>query len=327
MRRKSKVPTGPISKANTNSAARLDDYTWQETRVRRRLLRIDLLRPGDVILSTEKAVGSQAIALLSNHIGKTHRFSHAMLVQNDSRLFEAVDHGLISRSLYVSNAGTVGGRLVLVQDVSGYSAFEVWRHPALENLEVDRLNPMLQPLLREYRSKEYPPADCLAKAAARLAPARTVVALALKAWDRADKDWKPPETPGPFCSMLVAAVLDSLLQKLFGDGPDAPRTFSPRREPVTVSPNSLASESCLTRVKAATSVGLPDFVNQPEVAQKINRALFPSYRGDMSLSEAIELEKREQATLVKGTAGAASARRRVNAILEQWWLDRLSRII
>jgi hypothetical protein len=231
-----------------------------------KFLRCDLLRPADVILSVSASKEGTMISTMSHELGTDAWFSHAAIVIDKCLLFEAVDDGLIYSRLPVCLAGSVWPETVILHDVSHLKDVQVLRHPALQSVDPEPLQNRLLDMVQKLHGMEYPNRSRLAKAAAVTSVGRAVAAIGLTSIDkykRLTNAERTPVIPGPFCSMLVAILLQAL-------APKHP-LFNPKRAAVEVSPNSLQTESCLIPVKHAIVPDVPGLRNNPNFVDNLNR--------------------------------------------------------
>ena len=253
-----------------------------------RYLRCDRLRSGDVILFESSGMEGKLISTSTHIVGTDYWFSHAAIVLYKGVMLEAVDDGLMQTPLEICKAGDMGRTIVPLHDVSKYESVGVFRHPALENENEEKLTYRLLDFAQPLFFLEYPSRTTLARAASASFLGRAVATAGLWVMDKKGQLSKrnkeqPPVVPGPFCSMLVAILLNDLT-------PQNP-LFAPPRDPADVNPNSLAAESCLRPVPGAVVGDMPDLINNPEFVDGFNGVTIPGYTNVESLAKTLQAHR------------------------------------
>jgi hypothetical protein len=206
------------------------------------LLRQDLVRSGDVLLTYGRGSESKTIAAVTSG-----EFSHAAVFISPLDLLESFDLVAHSSIDPVGQAVIQGKRVFLARLPHDPLRATLWRHPSADAVSRERFAKAYSRLLEEQLGMDYPPRDRLVHLAQ--------VPTFLK--DRLKKHYHgraQTPIPGDFCSQLVARFYEYLKVPLFDD----------RRGPDKVSPNHLA-ECKLTQVAGAI-LGLrdvPGFKPQP----------------------------------------------------------------
>lgn len=200
-----------------------------------RYLRVDLLFPGDVILSTSAAKVSRGI-----RVATRGRYSHAALVINQRIWLEALEDAVavtpisIDRVIIDRESPIGEGWL---RDVSASPALDVYRHPAHAHFrspsdpEAWVLSNRLNFLSLSETLTEYPDVRSVLRAVVGRIVDLPGVRHLLDAINTAHRgEGAGTLVPGKFCSQLVAAIYGGIEVPLFK------RSRSPGR----VSPNALA---------------------------------------------------------------------------------------
>jgi hypothetical protein len=129
-------------------------------KTRSRVLRTDLLRCGDVILTRARGKEPRKIAGFS--LG---RYSHAAFCLGSVFRLESDDNGIGVIASKLHECGYENDELVLLEDVSDFDAITVLRHPEfptrIESVDSD---PVFYEVINESLGKEYPPLSALAQA-------------------------------------------------------------------------------------------------------------------------------------------------------------------
>jgi len=200
-------------------------------------VRLDALRPGDVILCAGKSVDSKAIIAATNY-GSPHRvFSHAAIVLDRHIWFESNDFGIGPIMVPIVKIERHEAERWRLADISGFDRFAVFRHPHLPtNLDRIELFDLLESLTSPYAGSEYPTLSRLKDATKHLSgfPEFKRGLLAFIDWYQSEGE--EVIIPGPFCSELVALIYDQLAAttKL------PVSLFKQTRKPSFTSPNDLA---------------------------------------------------------------------------------------
>jgi hypothetical protein len=221
------------------------------------VLKADVVRAGDVLLTRGRGLGSAAIAALSGGPGLASAaiavmmrglFSHAAIwlprVTGTAaltgifglELFESEDSGVGETSLTKAYFTTRHGMQELGMLISDAAAVALFRHPMIEKLEPRLLEDAANRLREKEQYLGYSELDRLAQAANRMPLLKPYITSFLRSQDNRDVTL----VPGSFCSELVAKYFDELGLAL----------FEPRRAPETVAPNDLR-DSLLKEVKGA----------------------------------------------------------------------------
>lgn len=199
-------------------------------------VRLNALRPGDVILSTGKSLDSRAI-VAATHYGSPHRiFSHAAIALTDNIWFESNDVGVHPFMMPIAKVEEHGNERWRLADICESSEFAVFRHPSLPaNLDPRWLFDTLEKITAPYGGMQYPSLSELKNATKLLSgfPAFKARLLAMIDWYQS----KGEEIiyPGPFCSELVSLIYEQLA----ADTKLPLSLFRQPRAPSFTSPNDL----------------------------------------------------------------------------------------
>jgi hypothetical protein len=131
-----------------------------KVKTRPRVLRTDLLRSGDVILTRGRGKAPRKIAGFS--LG---RYSHAAFCLGSVFRLESDDNGIGVIASKLHECGYENDELVLLEDVSEFDAITVLRHPEFPTkIESVGSDPVFYEVINESLGKEYPPLSALAQA-------------------------------------------------------------------------------------------------------------------------------------------------------------------
>lgn len=230
----------------------------------RRMVRTDLLRPGDVLLSKRRHWFSSAIAWASGG-HPSRRYSHAALVIFGENWIESNDGGVrfIYRKLDKMEMHNHWAWDLV--DVSDSAQFDVFRHPLLESdheLAAALNSGLILEVVKKWVGQEYPPLARLAAASPFLSSFPKLKRFALSAYDRFDMWWsRQPDivAPGPFCSELVTRVYIELTQRT---GKNLAVFKRPRGMRLT-SPNDLADPR-ISALRLQPDIVVHEDVNLPD---------------------------------------------------------------
>jgi|SRR5215813_2371015 len=205
----------------------------------RLVLRLDRMKPGDVLLSHGGEPESHAIAMMSGG-----PFSHAAMWIDLFRTLES-DGGLIGpkRTRHLGYAKLDGEHIVVAEIAGAPAACAVYRHPGMSSIPVERFAAALQAEMHESWGKDYSEyyrLVMLARLPAGLSVANSLVPLAAEATRAWERRFAGDKIHGAFCSELVARFFQRLGLPLFDQ----------ERLPEHVSPNDLA-RSALWPVEGA----------------------------------------------------------------------------
>lgn len=162
--------------------------------------------------------------------------SHAAIFVDNWFRFESNDDGVLYTPIRVAKcfpgAGTDRKPETLppiLEDVSHYAKVAVYRHRRLDQAEPEIISNSIRHIVNDFLGKQYPELEKLASASTSWKWAQQPMGLALAALDleRLGKVLNP----GPFCSELVATVLQQLDCQLFDE----------ERNPKEINPNHLAN--------------------------------------------------------------------------------------
>jgi hypothetical protein len=211
----------------------------------RRMVRVDLLRPGDIILLKSHGFISELIARATAKTDRKRRYSHAALVVSGQLWFESNDDGVGYLFKRLTKVEDHNGEVWRLVDVSNYPIFDEYRHSQLhqqEDVSQDfDLASVIQAILGRWTGLQYPPLRRLSRAS----PLFEKVPGAKRLFgDIVDLTYqilfKLPGVlaPGPFCSELVVRAYGELEKSR----PEC-AILKARREPRSVSPSDLADSS------------------------------------------------------------------------------------
>jgi hypothetical protein len=189
----------------------------------RLVLRTDLIKPGDVLLTRGPGVESAAIAALSGG-----PFSHAAFFVNPYTTFES-DGGIVRYKLinYLGSAEH-GEKLLPIGEMTGNPIVaELRRHPDIQAVPVERFAEALQQEYSESFGKNYSEYHRLIRLANIPGPLRHLAAETIRLYEI----WTAGEkVTGSFCSELVVRIFDRLGLEL----------FETKQRPEEITPNALA---------------------------------------------------------------------------------------
>jgi hypothetical protein len=168
---------------------------------RAKLLRADLLQPGDVILSSRFGLGSLIVQATRNG-DPARRYSHAALVVNPFTWLESTRHGTgltyLPRYNIPYEREWVWRRLI---NLSPYRQIAVFRMPGIDYAKFGPLSPAFNQILGDVSGFQYPALHALADTTAWL-----------EGWPSLKKrllsSLSPRNivNPGAFCSQLIVDV-------------------------------------------------------------------------------------------------------------------------
>lgn len=172
-----------------------------------------LLRPLDVVLLRSPGLVSKEIKTLT--FGP---YSHAALVMSKTLRFESNDPGVFFSPAKFVHAYVDGGRIYLYDDVSKYVKYDVYRLPQVTAMDDNALAALQQravALTSKFNFMQYPPFEVFDKLIERHTgfDAATVQRL-LRLKSRNEN----VIVAGPFCSQLVAEILQQLGLQVFDSG-------------------------------------------------------------------------------------------------------------
>jgi hypothetical protein len=208
----------------------------------RRMVRAELLRPGDVLLLRSRGIFSALTSLATANDDSIRRYSHAALVLWGQSWFESNDPGVGFLYKRISKAERHGNQLWRLVDVSDFIHFDVYRHPLLDkgyDSSVEQLTEALNSVTAQWAGREYPPLRRLMGATPLLLHyprVKRLIAEIMDKFDRVRFNLPGVVAPGPFCSELVVRVYDQLAGIL---GPQF-ALFTDSRGSRRTSPNDLA---------------------------------------------------------------------------------------
>jgi len=214
------------------------------------ILRIDLIRAGDILLTRGDGLESKGIARFSG--GK---YSHAALIINQGMTFES-DGGLIRHKLIERLGwGILGKEQIPIGAISGAPEIaEIYRHGGMETIPQDIFDAMLKLEFKELYGLDYSEYHRLVKISNLPEPLKSVSAEIIKWYE---KYYSPDMIPGPFCSELVARFFSRLNLRL----------FEVEKRPENISPNDLAQSNLAAVPGAVVESKLINEVHESPVAQ------------------------------------------------------------
>ena len=210
------------------------------------MVRTDILRPGDVLLSRSSGLLSALTTFATANGNARRRYSHAALVLQGGSWFESSDNGVAFLYKRVSKTEKHGTELWRLVDVSDFVHFDVYRHPLLERSHPpSELAQLIIKLTRHWVGREYPPLRRLAGATPLLPGLPRFKRILGDIKDKYDEvRFKLPRVvaPGPFCSELVVRIYRELALEL---NPKLTVFVAPRSARL-ISPNDLADPEIST---------------------------------------------------------------------------------
>jgi hypothetical protein len=175
------------------------------------LIRVDLVQPGDVLLTHGGTLLSKAIVAATNGT-----YSHAALFINSYQLFESYD--LVEHSCLTLVGSTVINNVPIQWAKLPHNPIDaaLFRHPQAHTIPPGSFEKTSLKLMESFWGMEYSLYSRL------IAPARFPEPLATLSKSLAtlyDRYWVKSEIPGPFCSELVAIMFAQLELTLTACGP------------------------------------------------------------------------------------------------------------
>lgn len=237
-------------------------------------LRVELLRPGDVILCASPSLESRAIRLAT-----LSEYSHAILVIEPLHWIEASDPGTTFHPVFIDKVEGVAPEFRWLYNTQSYEKFDVYRHPDVRDPTIINPNDLLKTAM-EYYAQQYPPLTKLARTS--WIPNRLAEQI-LEEFDNKSSDERRTihlVNSGKFCSELVAEIYSRLNLPL----------FEKTRNPNEVSPGSLG-RSRLVKVEGIQCDEAPEISNNLERAKQLNRIAILNSMGaiDVQLKTVAEL--------------------------------------
>jgi hypothetical protein len=196
------------------------------------ILRVELLRKGDVLLSRGRDPKSEVIAKFSGG-----QFSHAALCVSPQMTFES-DMGVIGhRLIHILGTADVGKDRTTVGEAPGQPEYcAVYRHPMMSQVSRRKFAKALALEMEESFGKDYSELYRLVELSDLSEGVQSLAMRALRFWERNSE-----KIHGPFCSELVNRFFNRLGLPLFDD----------ERPPNKVTPNALATASKLVLIEEA----------------------------------------------------------------------------
>lgn len=199
-------------------------------------VRTDKVRAGDVLLSRDRSIISELIAL-----GSRGDYSHAAIwlagpaTEGSIMLAESDELGVGWTPLAMSaHTNAVGQPEVLLLLPGNLSRYKLLRHPGIADVPPARLAAVAEKVRTNAFARSYPELSRLLSASKLPAAVRTAVGHLLRVKRVLDRD--PPKLhAGAFCSELVATCFAELGLPL----------FSSERAPESISPGDFATPDCL----------------------------------------------------------------------------------
>jgi hypothetical protein len=199
-------------------------------------VRLDALRPGDVILLAGKGSTSKAIVMATAY-GSPHRvYSHAAIVIYEHIWFESNDPGvgsIMEPIVKIEQHGDVRWRLA---DICRFDNFAVYRHPQLSpKFDKSELSELIVSFTDAFAGKEYPNLTELKNATEYLSSYPKLKEGLLGMIDWYQGNGVQVILPGPFCSETVALIYQELGARI----QPSISLFKDKRKPNFTSPNDL----------------------------------------------------------------------------------------
>ena len=174
---------------------------------RKTFIPINLLEPGDVILTGERGIRSRMVSLASGG-----RYSHVALYLGFALLFESQGDGVGTTPIEVQ-IGKIQGRETQLWDVSHYRIIDIFRTPDSirgAGLDFDELSRMVMDAVAHHWGKEYPHLTRLADASVYPSGLKKLLRSGLGIIDRLGLAGARKFAIGPFCSELVAECFERM---------------------------------------------------------------------------------------------------------------------
>ena len=173
------------------------------------VVRVDLLRPGDVLLSRGGDLLSKPLAKFSGG-----EFSHAALCVNPSMTFESDMDVIGHRLIHIVGSMDVDGGTAILGQVPGQpKQCAVYRHPLMK--KVSRRRAFAKALMLEMEKsygKDYSELYRLVELSDLSKDVQSLATRVLRFWER-----NSDKIHGPFCSELVSEFFARLGLPLFDE--------------------------------------------------------------------------------------------------------------
>jgi len=275
------------------------------------MLRLELLRPGDVVLASFDDPLSRALVEASSQGSPARIYSHAAIVIHYYQWFEAtaVGNGVTHHGHDKIEVSDGEGRRL--HDLAAYQNFAVFRHPGLlAGTSADYLTLGLQVFeaAHEFMGFQYPARPGFSERLPWLRQhdrAKRIVEYVLR---RQEKDGQEVINPGALCAELVVYVYQNLAGALNRDVPllrDGPYG------PFEVSPNDLADPAISNLVELPEAVCLErtDLPNHSHAASAVYESKDWEELGQDNLTLLVDLKTEARALdLQRQSARDAQAR-------------------
>src|SRR5262249_19935657 len=211
--------------------------------LRQQMVRVNALRPGDILLSLGSGLFSRLIAKLSDG-----EFSHASLCASPFMIFESDGETLIGYKAFqsIGLAETRFGTGHLAEIPGEPKRCVVYRHPEMSGVAPDRFRKALEDAMTEFYGKHYSQMERLVRLADLPEWMKNRLTTFYRSQERLENTWRRIRYPwherkiffAAFCSELVTAFYNSLGLPL----------FPTPKEPGDVSPNDLARSAYISPV-------------------------------------------------------------------------------
>jgi hypothetical protein len=219
------------------------------------VLRVDLIRRGDVLLTHGSDIKSKAVAKFSGG-----QFSHAALCVNQYMTFESDMDVIGHRLIHVLGIANLGKEQATLGRIPGDVAHcAVYRHPSMEAVSEKSFSEALALEMQESYGKDYSELYRLVGLSNLPPSIQSLIDQVARLYER-----KSENVHGPFCSELVSRFFGRVGLSLFDDD----------RRPEAISPSDLA-KSKLELVEGAClqSEGIQLHQRRPDVKAFLDRIL------------------------------------------------------
>ncbi|WP_407530466.1 hypothetical protein [Methylobacterium oryzisoli] len=203
------------------------------------LIKIDMLRPGDVILSRGRDLQSVKIAKFDTRriLRWKNAYSHAAVVENVVSTYESDGTVIGHRNIRMIGHGYINGRRENIGYISGNPKFvSIYRHPELENLPKAKFEAALKVVKDLTYGQNYSEVNRLVVLAKLPLPellAKPTKNLLIEIVRNFERKSLHNKIPGQFCSEIVASIYQEMGLPLCGVN----------RVPASISPNDLAKST------------------------------------------------------------------------------------
>jgi hypothetical protein len=285
------------------------------------MLRVDLLRPGDVILTHHNGkVATGNLALQREKGRKRKLWSHASIVISPCEWLESTQVGIAEKMIPIDKVETHKGSFRALYDWRReYRRISVWRHPALDarpsTARYYHVNLTLSCQGWNHLGREYARLNDLVNASPVLRRSSNLRKAASKLTGLLEKTGmiESKLNPGAFCSQLVASLFEDLKEKA---GIDV-TAFKAYRPPTTVSPSDF-SDSRMSNLEEQLNLLTKEDPSLPHIPEWPLGAFSVILLQDHALPGWIKEQERIGRLLIKSQRGSIKMAQLSTQINETW---------